>query len=39
VHHVDSFCETNTSRRLNFIKSDGVERPFEPASKVPNVVA
>jgi hypothetical protein len=24
---------------LNFIKSDGVERPFEPASKVPNVVA
>jgi hypothetical protein len=23
----------------NFIKSDGVERPFEPASKVPNVVA
>jgi transposase len=24
---------------LNFIKSDGVERPFETASKVPNVVA
>ncbi|MGY4362831.1 hypothetical protein ACVWZR_002012 [Bradyrhizobium sp. i1.3.1] len=23
----------------NCIKSDGVERPFEPASKVPNVVA
>lgn len=26
-------------RPSNCIKSDGVERPFEPASKVPNVVA
>jgi hypothetical protein len=37
-HGADSPFE-NHSRPANFIGNDGVERPFEPASKVPNVVA
>src|SRR6185369_17813956 len=39
LHGADSPPNQSARHPSNCIKSDGVERPFEPASKVPNVVA